>query len=223
MVKAVFFDIDDTLYNSSELAHRARANAVYAMIDAGLPVKDPRKAMAALNGVVKEYGSNYEHHFDALLDRLEAQKDPEIVAAGVVAYHDTKLSFLKSFPDTIPVLLSLRDQGYRLGVITEGRMVKQWEKLIRLGLHHFFDVVKISEEAGKSKAGAEIYRDALAEMNCMPGEAAMVGDRIDKDIEPAKRAGMKTILIRGRKQSGVKPDFEIDSLSELPNVLRKMK
>ena len=64
--------------------------------------------------------------------------NPEVIAAGVVAYRATSPVYLKAFPDTVPALLKLRGEGYKLGVASEGRAVKQWQKLIQLGLEYMY-------------------------------------------------------------------------------------
>ena len=227
MIKAIFFDIDDTLYDSTELANRARMNAVLAMIDAGLEEKNPRKVFSRLKKIVKKYGSNYQYHFSRLLEEFDMSENPAIIAAGVAAYHDTKLSYIKPFPDTVPVLLYLRDKGYKLGVISEGVAVKQWEKLIRLGLQHFFHEVILSESAEADKSTKRLYEVALKAMDCKPWEAVMVGDKLDKDIKKAREVGLRTVWIKHRKYGmrwlKGKPDFVIDSLIELPKVIAKIK
>src|ERR1700753_3141123 len=65
----ITFDIDDTLYASTDFARTARDNALRAMIASGmdLPFED---AVAELDEVVSEFSSNDEHHFDRLLDRI---------------------------------------------------------------------------------------------------------------------------------------------------------
>ena len=222
MLKAIFFDIDDTLYNSTELAHRARMNAIIAMIDAGLSEKEQNKAYAKLVKIVKKYGSNYPHHFDRLLEDTDTKYNPAIIAAGVAAYHDTKLSYIRLFPETIPTLLKLRDSGYALGIISEGLAVKQWEKLIRLGLTHFFKKVIISEGVGADKSTKRLYEIAIRSMDCEPSEALMVGDKQDKDIVNAKAVGLHTVLIsKGRKKSTA--EYRIKRLAELPLILKKIE
>lgn len=223
MAKTIFFDIDDTLYPSTELAYHARKNAINAMIDAGLK-GEAEKIFKTLEGIVQKYGSNYPQHFDKLLGEIGVPWSPAIVAAGVAAYHDTKLSYIKPYPETVPVLLQLRDNGYKLGIITDGLAVKQWEKLIRLGLQHFFHAVIVSETSGFSKPSAELFKIALESMNCRPDDAVMVGDKPEKDIAGAKSAGLKTIWIKKKPFAGeVKADFVIENLVELPGILEKLR
>ena len=68
-LSAVLFDIDDTLFGTTEFAGRARKNAVRAMCEAGLdlPIEDVERELAE---VIAEFSSNYSRHFDKLLVRL---------------------------------------------------------------------------------------------------------------------------------------------------------
>jgi len=228
-IKAVFFDVDDTLYDSTLQAEVARRNAIKAMIEAGLNL-DEERAMKSLQRIVKKFGSNYQRHFNELLKESKQGDGIRIIAAGMVAYHNTKMAHLVPFSDTVPSLLSLRDSGYKLGAITNGLAVKQWEKLIRLGIQHFFDVVIISEEVGRNKPDREMFELAAKRIGCKPKESAMVGDRIDRDISGANKAGMLTVqILKGKHQENIpkkpeeEPDYVISELRDVLEVLEKEK
>ena len=123
-LRAVLFDIDDTLSRTSEFAQQARANAVHAMIAAGLDAPE-EVVLRELDEVIAEFSSNYEHHFDELLQRLPPERRERvnpalIVAAGVAAYHDTKFRELAPFPDVVPLLAALTKAGRAPGLITHG-------------------------------------------------------------------------------------------------------
>ncbi|WP_457620959.1 TIGR02253 family HAD-type hydrolase [Methanopyrus sp.] len=230
MIKAVLFDVDDTLYPSSKLAEEARRNAIRAMIEAGLETDMSEEELyRELQEVVKEYGSNHPRHFDLLLRRIGVDPEPKLIAAAVVAYHDTKFAYLKPYPDVIPTLMQLREMGFKLGAVTSGLAVKQWEKLIRLGIHHFFHEVVISEEIGVEKPNPKIFIEAARRLGVKPEEAVYVGDRLDKDIRGANRAGMVTVRIRRGKYRKLEPesdddvpDFEIDRPRELLGVIKEL-
>src|SRR5262245_17354782 len=86
-LRAIFFDIDDTLFSTSEFADKARRAAIDAMIAHGL-LGEREAVVRELNEVVAEFTSNYEHHLDKLLLRLPQEalngRNPAIfVAAGV--------------------------------------------------------------------------------------------------------------------------------------------
>jgi len=193
MLKAIFFDIDNTLYDSKTLSSMARRNSILAMIDAGLNVPF-EKAMKKLEEIIEKYGSNYPRHYDKLLDAFNI-KSSKIVAAGIVAYERTKFGYLRPYPEVVPTLLKLKKK-YRLGIISNGIAIKQWEKLIGLGLHHFFSTVITSEECGAEKPAKKIFQAALKSIGAKAKEAVMIGDKEKEDIEAARKAGMHAIDIK---------------------------
>ncbi len=219
--KAIFFDIDDSLYDSTRQSSYARSHAIEAMIDAGLDV-DKQVIAETLAHVIRKHGSNYGLHYNVLLEALGRPADPHLIAAAVVAYHNVKLVYLQPFEETIPSLLTLRDRGYRLGIITNGLAVKQWEKLIRLGLQHFFHSVTISEEVGCEKPDAAIFDQACQQLGVTPEVSAFVGNDPRKDIAGANRAGMTSIRVLKGKYRDKTPanedeiaDFRITGLGDL--------
>jgi putative hydrolase of the HAD superfamily len=222
MIKSIIFNIDDTLYDSSFQLEMARMNAVKAMIESGLPV-DVERAFRTINDIVEKYGRYYSKHFDRMLEQLGLRWDPRIIAAGVVAYRETSWAFLKPFPDTIPTLLNLRDRGYKLGVISNGDPVKQWQKLIKIGIHHLFHKVLLTREHGKDNIDEEVFQFILGELDLHPEEGALVSSTYSCGILEAKSLGMVTIFLRRKpsldKIADFKPTYEIDRLSEILNIL----
>lgn len=197
MIKAVFFDIDDTLYDTSGFAKLARKAALRAMIDAGLPLTD-KDAYLLLREIIKEKGSNYNKHFNILTKRVLGEENPLLIARGMITYHNVKFALLRLFPDTMSTLIYLKKNNYQLGVISNGLTIKQWEKLIRLDLYHFFEDVITSEEAGSEKPDIEIFQMALNRMGCQAEKSVMVGNKFSEDIMGAINAGMSTILVNSK-------------------------
>lgn len=230
-LSAVFFDIDDTLYSTSAFARRARANSIDAMIAAGLAVERDQ-LMAELEEVIAEFSSNYSYHFDKLLVRVPpkalAGLNPAIVlAAAVVAYHETKFRELQPYPDVPPLLKDLSATDIIAGIITTGPTVKQAEKLVRLGITHYLDAdaIFISDQIGISKPNPKLYLRACREVGVAPAEAMYVGDNPPNDIDPPNSLGMITVLNRrSGKYSGVpcrsEPDYRISTFTELREILR---
>jgi putative hydrolase of the HAD superfamily len=173
--KAVLFDLDDTLYDSTRLSTLARKAAVEAMVEAGLP-GGAEAGLAALQEIVRDQGSNHGSHFNLLVSRLAGRESGRIVAAGIVAYHNTKHAYLRPFPDTVTTLLALRDAGCKLGVVTNGLAVKQWEKLIRMGLQHVFHAVVVSETLGVEKPAQEAYGAACEAIGVVAADCWFVGN-----------------------------------------------
>jgi|ADurb_Met_02_Slu_FD_contig_91_417335_length_6186_multi_10_in_0_out_0_3 putative hydrolase of the HAD superfamily len=230
-LRAIFFDLDDTLYSTSEFALRARRNSVEAMVKAGLRA-DPSALLAELIEVVEEFSSNYERHFDQLLQRLPRRlyrgvNPAIIVAAGVAAYHDTKFRYLCPYEDAYEVLRDLARTELIRGVITAGLANKQAEKLVRLRIAPLLSpgAIFISDQLGINKPNIKMYQRACSDLNLKPAESMYVGDNAAMDIEPAKRIGMLTVhVIRGStsvgKGAGYAPDWIVGNFWELLDVLR---
>lgn len=125
-------------------------------------------------------------------------------------------------------MIALRDRGYKLGIISNGKSVKQWEKIIRLGLHHFFDAVVISEDVGSEKPDSRIFEVAMEKLNVKPWEAVYVGDDLETDILGANITGMVSIRIRKKHREGspsgkvIKPKYSIRKFSDLLSILEKL-
>ena len=230
-LRAVLFDLDDTLFSTTDFARRARANAVQAMIDAGLNL--PFEAVQReLDEVIAEFSSNYEHHYDKLIQRLRPTGLGErsramIVAAGVVAYHDTKFQGVVPFADVVPFLTALRAAGVVTGIITHGWTLKQAEKIIRLGLVPYLDedAIFISDQIGISKPNPKLYQTALEDLGLEAGQVMYVGDNPVHDVAPPQALGMVAVWARraakhGLEGTGIEPDHVVDDFGELERILR---
>ncbi|MGB9719775.1 MAG: HAD hydrolase-like protein [Candidatus Anstonellales archaeon] len=204
MVK-IYFDIDDTLFPSTEFAELARKNSVRAMVEMGLD-EDPERLYSMLMEIVERTGPNYTKHFDELCKELKIKKPAKYIAAAIAAYHDTKTSIMP-FPEVPPVLLKLREDGHELYVASEGDEKKQWDKLIRLGIHWFFDGVFVTK-----RKSMDFFKYI--------GKGVVVGDNPIRDIHYARMAGHITIRVLRGKHAEEKSDaaYEIKNLRELLSI-----
>lgn len=125
------------------------------------------------------------------------------------------------YPDARAVLSQL-SRRFKLGVIAN-QLPHSRDRLKRFGFSEYLSVYALSDELRISKPDEAIFTYALRAANCRPEEAMMVGDRIDNDIIPAKRLGMRTVRVlrglfrsqRPRDEQEI-PDAVIISLAELP-------
>jgi putative hydrolase of the HAD superfamily len=231
-LRAIFFDLDDTLYSTSEFSDRARKSSIAAMIEAGLGA-DPEYLMAELEEVVREFSSNYEHHYDKLLLRLPRRlyrgvNPAIIIAAGIAAYHDTKFRYLRPFEDAYEVLRALARSALIRGVITAGLEKKQAEKLVRMRLTPLLtpNAIFISDQLGVSKPNEKLYQRACSDLNLKPAETMYVGDNPLTDIDPPNRLGMYTVhVVRGGGRHEVEkgetePDWRVNNFWELLDIVR---
>ena len=117
-------------------------------------------------------------------------------------------------------------QKYRLFLASNGTASVQHSRLTSAGLYPYFEQVFVSQDLGFNKPAKEFF-DACAAR--IPGydaaKAMMVGDSLTSDILGGIRAGMRTCWVNpAHKQApeNIRPDYEIESLSQLPALLRKL-
>ena len=198
----ITFDIDDTLYSSTDFARLARENALKAMIQAGLKI-DFKDAAAELDEIVAEFTSNDSHHLDRLLQRvppdaLSGMNPAVLVASGIVAYRDTVHESLLPYEDALDALKRLQSSGYRIGVVSQGLTVKQAEKIVRLRILPFLDqrAIFFSDQLATSKSNPKFFQRAAEKLGAAARECMHIGDRPDRDIDPANKAGWISVLNR---------------------------
>ena len=131
---------------------------------------------------------------------------------------------LEKLYNAAPEILAKLHEKYKLGIIANQTLGTQ-ERIDKWGIGQYFDVVMASAEAGCAKPDPGIFTMALEKANCDPAEAIMIGDRLDNDIVPAKKLGMKTIWVRQGyavyqciDDESKRPDYVIDNIDELINL-----
>ncbi|MFZ0503778.1 MAG: HAD family hydrolase, partial [Chthoniobacterales bacterium] len=132
------------------------------------------------------------------------------------------------YPDVKPALSSLA-QRFKLGLVANAGAAAK-KALRRDGLDRFFSVIILSEEAGIEKPDEAIFRLTLEHAGVPADRAIHVGNRLDNDIRPAQRIGMKTIwLLRGDSPPAptleqlCEPDAVIISLNGVGVALSRLR
>ena len=227
-LKAIFLDIDNTLFATTKFASQARVNGLKAMIQHGLKgdLDDLNNQLAE---IVKEFGSNDSGHYKKLLKRLPAgslsNHNPAILeAAGIVGYSQTKFRHYTPHEDVQEVLKTLAATDLTLGVLTNGRTLKQAEKLVRLGILPYLnpEAIFISEQAGIAKPSHRIFNMILEKFNFKAEEVMMVGDNPEMDILPAQQLGWISVqncrnIDASRK---VDTDYHINNFWDLLEIIK---
>lgn len=229
-LRGILFDVDDTLYSTTQFAALARQRACEAMVKQGLrlPVSEVRRE---LDEVIAEFTSNYGGHFDKLLLRLPERcwagiNRALLIAAGVMAYHATKAD-LKPFPDVPPFLRRVHAHGdVVLGVITHGLEIKQAEKLLLLNLLQWINpsAIFISDQLGISKPNPKLYQRACSALGLDPHEAMYIGDNPLSDVDPVNHIGMISVrILRENRFTGqqgqTQPRYTIGNFDDLVPIL----
>ncbi|MHA1269682.1 MAG: TIGR02253 family HAD-type hydrolase [Candidatus Helarchaeota archaeon] len=250
MISGLIFDLDDTLFNSTKLAEKARKAAIKAILDLGFNLEiTEEECYEILLEIINEFGSNYQYHFDQLIKRIGGISKlyssgigeymairgmippPKMfVQAAVNAYHDIKFTYIKPFDDVIPFFKEIKKKykSIKIAVLTDGLPDKQYEKILRLKIHPYLNDIIISDEVGVRKPNPEIYKLALGRLNIKANETIYIGDHYETDILPAKKIGIHTVFIHRKSKYDrelneiIMPDFEINNIYELFPIIEQL-
>jgi HAD superfamily hydrolase (TIGR02253 family) len=224
VIKAVVFDVDNTLVDFRKWKNAAVDAAIVAMIDAGLDLT-AEQARKKIFDIYDRKGIEYQEVFDDFLHEILGYVDYRVLAAGIVAYRRAREGTLVSYPHVSLALLRLFRMHLKLAVVSDAPRMQVWMRLVQLGVETFFDAVVTFDDTGVRKPAPEPFRKALEMLKVRPEEAVMVGDWADRDIVGAKTLGMHTVFARygddfGTKKSGA--DFEINDVLELIPIVEKL-
>jgi putative hydrolase of the HAD superfamily len=223
MIKAIVFDIDNTLVDFIKMKQSSVDAAVYAMIDAGinLPFKEIKQH---IEKIYEEKGIEYQLVFDQLLLDYGGKINHKILSAGIVAYRREREAKLIPYPHVTLTLVGLLKMGIKLGIVSDAPSREAWLRLSSLNLQHFFDHVITFDDTGERKPSPIPFNKILNLLNVKPEEAIMVGDWAERDMVGAAKVGMKTAFARYGDVFNTKTtnaDYELDDVIELLDVVKK--
>jgi putative hydrolase of the HAD superfamily len=224
LIRAIVFDLDNTLTDFMKMKSDAVAAAIDGMIDAGLEL--PREAVRArIDAIYQEQGLEYQRVFDQLIESELGHIDPKILASGIVAYRRARESALVLYPHVQMTLLELTKRGIRLGVVSDAPRAQVWLRLCSLSLQHVFDAVVTFEDTGERKPSPAPFREVLRRLGAEPQASLMIGDWAERDVVGARSLCMKTVFARygdtfDTKESGA--DFDIDDVLELVAIVDEL-
>jgi putative hydrolase of the HAD superfamily len=200
MIKAVFFDIDDTLFHFTG-RHRECMEKVFSYGEETLLV-ERRKLEAALTAAMEQVAAyagadspvthNRQIRFQNALDILGKPIYPHATRLYHI-YWEHMLDRMEPEPGLIPLLEVLKNQGLYLGVGTDMTSYIQNEKLHRLGVAGYFQAVVTSEEAGFDKPSKRLFELCAKKAGCAMEECLFIGDSLEKDVLGPRKAGMQSI------------------------------
>ena len=224
MIKAIIFDLDNTLLDFVKMKQFAVKAAITAMIEAGLDV-DEKKAYQDIFGLYVNKGWENQQVFDDYLNQTVGKVSNKILAAGIVSYRRAREATLLVYPNVNKTLIELIKMGIQLSVVSDAPSREAWMRLYYLNLHHVFDPVLTFDDTGVRKPSAKPFEMALDILQSSPDEVLMIGDWPERDVVGAKQIGMKTIFARygdtfGTVDSGA--DWDVNDIYDLVNIVREL-
>lgn len=226
-MKYIFFDLDITLIDVKK--------AQYAAIEDFYNVYKFDKVVD-VDTFIKKWDELTDYHYAFYTRKeisYEEQRNRRII--DLFDCYNMKLDktpkeiydiYLKSFEDNwslfddvYDVIEQLYNAGYKLGVISNGDLNQQTDKLKRTGIYNFFEIVTTSSEYDYSKPNPKLYETIIQRFNIDKNEMIMIGDQVEKDVIPCLSIGIDAIWLNRKEKENKENVKEIKSLKDIFKIL----
>jgi HAD superfamily hydrolase (TIGR01549 family) len=206
-VRAILFDLDDTIFD-----HTRTAKLALAAVRRG---RAPLQARS-LNDVAVRYSQLLDEIYPSVLAgrttherarverfsrllRWSGTRVDESTAQEISDEYRARYQELRRAVPGAKELLRSIPERITVGIVSNNHHAEQLEKLRAIRLDRAFDFVLTSEKAGVAKPDPGIFRVALGHAGCEPGEAVMVGDSWAFDVLGARAAGLRAVWFNRRR------------------------
>jgi len=218
LIKAIIFDLDDTLYEEIQFIYSGFKEVAKHLSD---------KYNYSFNFVYNELLLDFNrgirnNNFNLLLKRLKRNEDELQHLVEIYRHHHPNINLCEDSKIILPFL----QNKYKLGLITDGFLFTQKNKIDALRIRFFFDYILINDyEKGVDKNSEKPFHEMIDALDVFPKNTLFIGDNPNKDFFVPKKLGMHTIRIKREKgiysniPKGNQVDFEILSLFELIHLL----
>ena len=235
-IKCVTFDIDNTLVKTGEILGKVRKKMI-RYLKGKLSTKYGKEKFYDIENRFKKIleitGSNYGYHINILLMgyNLDPKNHRELIDSTVGVYHKYRDKYFRPIRGVLGTLKTLKQKGLIVGVITDGRLDKQLDKLNYLGIRDYINFRVVSEEVGFEKPNPKLFEEAIMKAReIYPGlkteECVHIGDK-PEDIEGAKK-GMWGVAIRVNSGPYKKlvpkkePDYTVRKPSQVIRIIEPL-
>lgn len=224
MIKAVIFDLDDTLISEYDYI-KSGYKIIAKKIKEDYNIEQSENEIFDL--MFQIFNADSKNVFNKLLDELQLEYNEEYIKELIKTYRE-HIPEIKFFDDIIPCLEQLRKQGIKLGIITDGYAITQKNKLKVLNAYELFDKIIITDELGKEywKPNPKAFEIIKEYFNIEYNEMMYVGDNPKKDFYIKKFYPVKTVRIYRDKGvyteveylEGIKEDYKTNKLENLKEI-----
>ena len=222
MIKAIIFDIDNTLLDFMTMKSNAINAAVDGMIANGLDI-EKETAVKQIFDIYNFKGYEHQKVLNEFIINTVGHIDYKILAAGIVEYKLAKEASLSLYPGVKDTMINLSNFGLKLGILSDAPSREAWIRMYILKIHKVFDQVVTFNDTGFHKPAKEPFVKIKELLDVEYHQCLMVGDWPERDIKGAKQLGMNTAFAKyGATEiidnSGA--DYELDTIHELIDIIR---
>jgi HAD superfamily hydrolase (TIGR02253 family) len=220
MIKAIIFDLDNTLIDFMKMKRLSCEAAMDSMISSGLDI-GKKRGMSILFQLYRKHGLEYQRIFQVFMRKVHGKIDYGIMASGIVAYRRVKEGLLYPYSNVVPTLNKLKKK-YKLVILTDASRIQAWIRLAAMNIQDMFDLVVTFDDTKVKKPSKKPFMYVLKKLKLKPEECVMVGDSLKRDIASANRFGFKTVFAKyggNYEKFRVKPDYTINDIKDLLKIL----
>ncbi|UNC93616.1 HAD family hydrolase [Candidatus Contubernalis alkaliaceticus] len=227
MIKAVVFDLDDTLYPEMDFV-RSGFSKVSQYLSSLFQISKE----ALEKEIWEQFHKDSSRVFNGILERY-GKSSPELVQQLIQLYrtHEPSLTLPTQSQE---ILDWIREQGLKTGIITDGYLAAQKGKVKALGLEKLVDNIICTDSLGREhwKPSPLAFEIMLSQLDCAPKASIYVGDNPKKDFIPGNQLGMVTVQLISRQgvyreaicsKEQDKARYVINRLSQLKPLLKMMR
>lgn len=228
-LRAVLFDLDDTLADSTGVEERIWRDVAVVIEEHHPGVDRAALRVRYLESLERWYPQLAAGAIDLptfrrvrLADALEPWG--ALTDELVERYTAEKARIageIELVEGALDVVRRVRSAGLRVGILTNGPSAFQRQKIAATRLEREVDAIGVSGELGAAKPDVEAYHRALALVGADPGETAMVGDSLENDVHGAIGAGLAAAVWLPHGRQGTLPPGAVAAraLSDVPRLL----
>ena len=222
-VRAVVFDLDGTLVRFNIDNATLKREVITALAKRGVP-----QSIFSVEDSLTDLLDKVEAYLNANNVGDEGRKRIwDEVFKAIRRFEEEAMSTASLMPGAYDVLSSLKEKGFKIGLITLNSSVVARNVLDKFGIRKFFDAMMSRDDVRNVKPNPEHLLKVLEELGVKPGEAVVVGDTVF-DMRCAKKVGALAVGITTGRSSEEElrragADCVIESLSEILVLLSEFE
>jgi len=224
VIRAIGFDLDNTLFDHREAASRGLG----LLIDEkGWTYHGTESAGRQWHRLEDLFFAQYvagtmtlTEHRRARMRNFLASTDAHIDESELDDLWNDYLHHYSdswvAYPDVLVTLTELKETGYKMAVLTNGQQAQQEAKLNAMGLTHLFEAVLAIGTVDALKPNQGAFQHLCRVLECEPSEVLFVGDDIEYDVRASISAGLQGVWLN--RDSLAKPDGINDHIQSLSSI-----
>ena len=227
-ITAISFDGDATLWDFQKVMRHSlaitldelrRRNPVGTAADLTVDkmIEIRNSAAAELKGITVNLEEIRFHAFRRTVEYV-GNADDSLASDLNALYFKHRFEDIELYRDVIPTLDALQPK-FTVGLLSNGNGYPE-----RCGLAGRFSFVVFSQDVGVEKPDPEIFSAASKQAGCAPTELMHVGDSLESDVAGANAAGAVSVWLNRhgvRNDTGITPDFEVQTLSDIIEIVEE--